>query len=376
MASIYERLGVRRVINAKGTYTHLSGSRMLPQAIEAMAEAARAFVDINELEQAAGRRLAELTGAEAALVTGGCAAALTQTAAACMAGTDAERIKQLPDTTGMRNEIIIQKAHRNPYDQAFRIAGAKLVEVESRDQFLEAINDRTCAITHIVAYEPGGAVKIDDALQIARHREIPVLVDAAAELPPAENLTKFVHLGADAVMFSGGKGLRGPQASGLLLGKKWLIEAAAMNACPNHSVGRPMKAGKEEIVGLVRAVELYVARDHEADWRRWEKQVAHVAEALADLPHVETGAVPMEVINHVPRLWIRWDGSVVGLDVDGVLAQLSAGEPRIELLVTECGLTVSPNTLEPGEEEPLARRLRAVLGGEENLRVPDTMLPR
>jgi uncharacterized pyridoxal phosphate-dependent enzyme len=363
MASIYERLGIRRLINAKGTYTHLSGSRMRPEAIEAMAEAARAFVDINELEEAAGRRLAELTGAEAALVTGGCAAALAQTAAACMAGTDAERIKQLPNTSGMRCEIVIQKAHRNPYDQAFRIAGAKLVEVESREQFLGAINDRTCAITHIVAYEPWGAVKIDDALQIGREREIPVLVDAAAELPPAENLTKFVRMGADAVMFSGGKGLRGPQASGLLLGKKWLIEAAAKNACPNHSVGRPMKAGKEEIAALVRAVELYIERDHAADWRRWEQQVAHVAAALADLPYVETGAVPMEVINHVPRIWIKWDENKVGLSVDGVLAELSRGEPRIEMLVTECGLTVSPNTLEPGEEEPLARRLREVLGG-------------
>jgi L-seryl-tRNA(Ser) seleniumtransferase len=361
MPSLYGRLGVRPVVNAKGTYTYLSGSVMLPETVEAMAEAARAFVDINELEDAAGRRLAELTGAEAAMVTGGCAAALTQTAAACMAGTDPARIKQLPDRTGMRHEIYIQRAHRNQYDQSFRMAGANLVEFDTIEELADLIGPDSCAVAHIAAYEPWGKAKIDAVLKLCGERKLPLLVDAAAELPPAENLTKFVRMGADAVMFSGGKGLRGPQASGLLLGKKWLVEAARLNACPNHSVGRPMKAGKEEIAGLLRAVELYVERDHEADWKRWEYQVDYVAKALASLKHVTTGSVPEHVINHVPRLWIKWDPSVVHLDVDAVLARLIEGEPRVAMLVTDCGLTMSPNNLEPGEEEIVARRLREVL---------------
>ena len=361
MGCIYERLGVRKLINAKGTYTNLSGSRMMPETIAAMAEAAGSFVDINELEEAAGAHLSQLTGAEAAMVTGGCAAALTQTVAACMAGTDPDRIHQLPDTTGMRDEIIFQRAHHNPYDQSFRIAGAKLIEVDTHEEFRAAFNEKTCAIAHIMVYEPDAQVKLEEVLLMAKERKVPVLIDAAAELPPAVNLTKYVEMGADAVMFSGGKGLRGPQASGLVLGKKWLIEAARLNACPNHSVGRPMKAGKEEIVALVRAVELYIERDHDADWKRWEDQIAHIVSSLSDLSHVETGAVPEEVMNHVPRVWIKWDESVVGLDVDRVLKQLSEGEPRIEMLVTDCGLTVSPNNLEPGEEVPIARRLHEIL---------------
>jgi L-seryl-tRNA(Ser) seleniumtransferase len=363
MTTLYGRLGIRPIVNAKGTYTYLSGCRMLPETVEAMAEAARAFVDINELEDAAGRRLADLTGAEAALVTGGCAAALSQTAAACMAGTDPDRIKQLPDHTGMRHEIYIQRAHRNQYDQAFRMAGATLVEFDTLDELADRIGPDSCAVTHIIAYEPWGKAKIDEVIDFCRERRLPVLVDAAAELPPAENLTRFVRMGADAVMFSGGKGLRGPQASGLLLGKKWLVEAARLNACPNHSVGRPMKAGKEEIAGLLRAVELYVERDHAADWKRWQHQVAYVADALADLPHVSTGSVPEHVINHVPRIWIKWDEEALPLDIDGVLARLIEGEPRVAMLVTECGLTMSPNSLEPGEEAIVARRLREVLEG-------------
>lgn len=359
--NLYERLGVRPLINAKGTYTVLSGSLMPPEVVAAMAEAARCYVDLNELEAAVGARLAELTGAEAALVTGGCAAAQAQVAAACMAGTDPEKIRQLPDTTGLKHEIIMQRAHRNPYDQAFRLAGAKIVEVDTVAEFQAALNDRTCAVAHIMAFEPNGQISLPEVLELAHAAGLPVLVDAAAELPPAENLTRFVQMGADAVMFSGGKGLRGPQASGLLLGKRALIEAAALNACPNHSVGRPMKAGKEEIIGLLTAVELYVQRDHAAEWRHWEGQLETIAAALADLPHVQTGRVPEHFINHVPRLYITWDKALLGVTQAEATEALRQGEPRIEVLETSLGLTVSPNTLQPGEEEPIARRLREIL---------------
>lgn len=359
---LYERLGVRPLINAKGTYTLLSGSLMPPEVVAAMAEAARYYVNINELEAAVGARLAELTGAEAALVTGGCAAAQAQVAAACMAGTDPDKIRQLPDTTGLKHEIIMQRAHRNPYDQAFRLAGARIVEVETVAEFQAALTDRTCAVAHIMAFDSEGQIPFPQALELAHAAGLPLLVDAAAELPPAENLTRFVRMGADAVMFSGGKGLRGPQASGLLLGKRALIEAVALNACPNHSVGRPMKAGKEEIIGLLTAVELYLQRDHAAEWRHWESQLDYIADALATLPHVETGRVPEQWINHVPRLYVRWDETALRLTRAEAVEALRQGEPRIEVLETSLGLTISPNTLQLGEEEPIARRLREILG--------------
>jgi len=359
---IYEQLGVRPLINAKGTYTMLSGSLMPPEVVEAMAEAARSFVNISELEEKVGSRLAELTGAEAALVTAGCAAALTQVTAACIAGADEAKIKQLPDLTGLKDEVIIPKAHRNPYDQAIRTVGVKMIEVGTVEEMVAAINPQTAALVYVVAFEPNSPIRLPDMLEAGQARGVPVLVDAAAELPPAENLTKFVKMGADAVMFSGGKGLRGPQASGLVLGKKELLRATALNACPNHSIGRPMKAGKEEIVGLWKAVELYVQQDHEAEWRAWQAQVNHIADALADLPHVETGPVPLEVINHVPRVAIRWDEEKLGLTTDDVVRQLSEGKPRIEVLVTRVGLTISPNTLQPDEEQIIAQRLREILG--------------
>lgn len=359
---IYERLGVRTLINARGTYTYLSGSLMPPEVVEAMAEASRRFVDIRELEAAAGARLAQLTGAGAALVTAGAAAALAQGTAACVVGKDPELIKRLPDASGLKDEVIIQKAHRNPYDQAIKQVGVKMVEVETLEETKRAIGPKTAMIAYIVALEPQGKVSLEEALKIGKASRVPVLVDAAAELPPAENLTKFVKMGTDLVTFSGGKGLRGPQASRLLLGKRDLIDAAALNGCPNHSIGRPMKVGKEEIVGLLRAVELYLERDHEAEWRRWESQIEYVEKTLKGIPGVETERVPKHIINHVPRLYLKVDPNVAGMAQDDVIEKMRRGDPRIEVLTTSLGLTICANTLQPGEEEHIARRLREILG--------------
>jgi L-seryl-tRNA(Ser) seleniumtransferase len=359
---IYERLGVRTLINARGTYTYLSGSLMQPEVVEAMAEASRRFVDIRELEAAVGARLARLTGAESALVTAGAAAALTQGTAACVVGKDPESIKRLPDTHGLKDEAIIQKAHRNPYDQAIKQVGVKMVEVETLEEMKRAISPKTAMISYIVALEPQGKVSLEETLKIGKASRVPVFVDAAAELPPAENLTKFVKMGADLVAFSGGKGLRGPQTSGLLLGRRDLIEAAALNGCPNHSIGRPMKVGKEEIVGLLRAVELYLERDHEAECRQWESQIEYLERALKGIPGVETGRVPKHIVNHVPRLYLKIDPNVAGMAQEDVIEKLSQGDPRIEVLTTPLGLTICANTLQSGEEEHIARRLREILG--------------
>ncbi|MBI2193851.1 MAG: aminotransferase class V-fold PLP-dependent enzyme [Planctomycetes bacterium] len=359
---IYERLGVRPLINAKGTFTMLSGSLMPPEVVAAMAEAARRYVNVAELEQRVGERLAELTGAGLGLVTAGAAAAITQCTAACMIGKDAAARRRLPDVAGLaKTEVITQKQHRNVYDQAVTMVGAKLIEVDGRAELEAAIRPGTAMLFYVQAFDPQSRVSLAEMIALGRARGVPVFVDAAAELPPADNLTKFIRMGADLVTFSGGKGLKGPQASGLLLGRKDLVEAAALNGCPNHGIGRPMKAGKEEIVGLLTAVELYVQRDHAADWARWEAQIAHVADVLSDVPHVKTGQVPKECINHIPRLYVQFDSERIRKTQQDVMRELQEGSPRIEVLETEKGVTISPNTLESGEEQVVARRLREIL---------------
>ena len=359
--SIYERLGVRPLINAKGTFTFLSGSLMPPEVVAAMAEAAQQYVDIHELQEAVGRHLAELLGAEAALVTTGAAAALVVGTAAIVAGEDPEKLQRLPDTTGMKNEAIIQKCQRNAYDFAIRQVGVKLVEVEDLQQMEAAINERTAVLLYVSAFDRSSPVKLPEVIRVGKARGVPVFVDAAAELPPARNLKGFAQCGADLVTFSGGKGLRGPQASGLLLGRKDLIRAAARNMSPNHAIGRPMKVGKEEIIGLMRAVELYLERDHEAEWKRWEAQLDHIAATVADIPGITTGRVPTEVTNHVPRLFLTWSADALGKTQEKVVEELRSGSPRIEALVTQCGLTITVSTLQAGEEQVIARRLREIL---------------
>jgi L-seryl-tRNA(Ser) seleniumtransferase len=361
--SVYHQLGVCPLINAKGTFTYLSGSIMPPEVVTAMAEAAQYYVDVNELQEAVGRHLAEMLGAEAALVTTGAAAALVVGMAAIVAGEDPEKVQRLPDTAGMKNEAIIQKCQRNAYDLAIRQVGVRLVEVEGLGDMADAINERTAALICVYAFDRSSPVKLPQLISLGRERGVPVFVDAAAELPPPQNLKGLAQCGADLVTFSGGKGLRGPQASGLLLGRKDLIRAASRNMCPHHAIGRPMKVGKEEAIGLMRAVELYLRRDHEAEWAQWEKRLDSIAEALADVPGVTTGRVPPEITNHVPRLFVAWDPATLGKTQDQVIDELRRGQPRIEVLVTQAGLTITPSTLGPGEEQVVARRLRQILGG-------------
>ena len=358
---VYDKLDVRTLINGKGTYTVLGGSIMPPGVVKAMVEASKNYVGIHELQQKVGQRLAELTGAQAAYVATGAAAALVECTAACVAGCDPEKIARLPDTTGMKSQVIIQKAHRTRYDQAISQVGVKLVEVETEEQMESAISEQTAAIAHIAVYERDGAVSLSDAIKIAKAADVPFMVDAAGELPPAENLTRFIKMGADFVTFSGGKGLRGPQASGLVLGRKDIISACLANSSPNHSIGRPMKAGKEEIVGLLTAVELYIQKDHEAEWRRWEGQIGYIADVLSDIDYVETGRVPDELMNHVPRLYIKFDENKVRMTPDEMLEVLRNGEPSIELLTTEMGVAISTNTLMEGDEKVIAKRLREIL---------------
>ncbi|MCK5767322.1 MAG: aminotransferase class V-fold PLP-dependent enzyme, partial [Candidatus Atribacteria bacterium] len=278
----YKTLGIKKVINAAGTYTVYGGSLVSNEVIRAMEVASRNFVDIDELMEKTGKYIAKLVDAEAALITAGAAAGLTLSTAACMAGSKQEHIKALPDTEGMKNEIIIMRCHRNPYDNAMILAGAKFIEIgngiETHSWELEAaIGEKTAAIAFFVQSEMlEASLPLTKVIEVAHAKNIPVIVDAAAELPPLENLKKFTGMGADVVLFSGGKDFRGPQSSGLMIGKKEIIDICRLHGYPHHAIGRPMKLDKETIMGFVNAIDLYLKENHQKRIERWEKQVQRI----------------------------------------------------------------------------------------------------
>lgn len=365
---IYERLGVRPVINAVGTVTVLGGSLIAPEVQRAMEEASRSFVRIHELQEKAGRRLAELTGADAAFVSAGASAALCLATCAVTAGKDPARMNQLPDLTGMKSEIIIQKAHRNSFDHAFRMVGVKLIDVETADDIRRAINPKTAAMAMVLSHgTQGHKVELEELIRIAHGAGLPVIVDAAAELPPAENLSKFVKMGADLVAFSGGKNLRGPQCSGILMGRRDLVEAAYANSSPNTHFARIAKVGKEEIAGLVAAVELYLKKDHAAERREWTAMLNRLSSRLEGVPTTVTEFVPGADLSHSPRLSVQWDEARLGVTLNQMVERLRNGEPSIEATdMTRYqppwkGLGILPHNLKPGEEVVIAARIRQIL---------------
>jgi D-glucosaminate-6-phosphate ammonia-lyase len=364
---LYQDLGLRPLINAAGTYTTLSACIMPAEVAAALEEASRQHVSIPELQEAAGKRIASLIGCEAALVTSGCAAALTLATAACVCGTDQDKIRRVPDTIGLRNEVVFQKSHRFGYDHAIRNVGVKIVEVETRQQMESAINDKTAMLFFLNSADPQGQIKRQEFAQIAREKGVPCLIDAAADVPPADNLSAYIKMGYDLAAFSGGKGLKGPQCSGLLLGRKDLVHAAFLNGSPHSdSVGRGGKVGKEEIVGLMTAVELYMKKDHQAEWKDWERQISFIEKAVSSIRGIETERFTPEIANQVPHLAIKWDLKVLPLTREDVAKSLREGEPRIEVRpssASEPRLEIAVWMLQPNEHRIVARRCAEVLKG-------------
>jgi len=369
--NIYRTLGMRELINAEGTITRLGGCVMDPAVVAAMAEAAKSFVDLNQLLAKAGQHAAALLGVEAAYITSGAAAGLTLSTAACITGADPAKIRQLPDLrTIEKNEVLIQKSHRNGYDHAVRQAGVKVVEFGLIKEtypweMRAAISEKTAAVVHFLEFENHRNLPLPEVIAIAKEKEIPVIVDAAAELPPPENLSRFFHLGADLTVFSGGKDIGGPQSSGLIVGRRDLIACCALNANPNYSIGRAMKAGKEEIAGLVTALELYLQQDFAAEEQMWEDMVAFMVAALADVTGLQARRVspsePGVQPNWIPRMYFDWDEKVIPLDRDEIKSRLLQADPGIAVGKTSTGLFVNPQTMMPGQEKIIAKRLREVL---------------
>lgn len=376
--NVYAELGVEPIINAAGTLTRLSGSLMPPEVTDAMAAASRSFVDMEELHIAAGSRIAELVAVEAAHVCASASAGISLMAAACMAGSDRKRIRRLPNTEGMIHKFVVQSAHRNPFDQALRLAGGEFLEIAADADELGSVlhEGDIAAIYYTLAWFcTGEALPLAKVAGMGHDAGVPTIVDAAAEVPPMEHLARFVNAGADLVTFSGGKAIRGPQSSGLILGQQDLVEACRLNDCPNMGVGRTMKTGKEDIVGLVKAVELYVAKDHAVEMAVWERRVAHVLGALTGLPCVRTcRQFPYGEGQQIPHAAVSWDEEALGIGYEEVARKLRAGKPRIAVQVisrrrygsTAPGggeLRVHPHTLREGEEMVVAQRLRELLAG-------------
>jgi L-seryl-tRNA(Ser) seleniumtransferase len=363
--NLYRELGVRPFINAAGTYTALSASLLTPEVSRAMAEAAKSFVSIRELQEACGRRIASLVGAEAALITAGCAAALTLATAAVVSGGDEAVIQRLPETEGLKNEVIFPKGHRFDYDHAIRSVGMRIVEVGSPDELRAAIHEKTALLFFLNHAANESPVSREQLVAAGKMAGVPTLIDAAADLPPAENLTAFTKMGFDLVAFSGGKGLRGPQCSGLLLGRKDLIDAAFLNGSPHSdSVGRIAKVGKEEIVGLTRAVELYVKKDHEAEWREWEERVAHILSRVSGIDGVHAERFVPAIANQVPHAAIEWEPAGTRLTRDSFAKELREGEPRIEPRPSAgdaARLEIGVWMMEPGDHVVVAERCREIL---------------
>jgi L-seryl-tRNA(Ser) seleniumtransferase len=358
----FAELGVRPFINAAGTYTAMTSSLMPSEVMAAIEYAARHYVMLDELHDKVGARLAALLRCEGVMVTSGAASALTLGTAAVLTGTDQQKIVDLPNLPGPRREVIVQKTHRFGYDHAVRNCGVDLVEVETREELERAINERTAMMLFYNANNFVGRLRDEEFAALGKKHRIPTFNDCAADVPPVENLWKYTGMGFDLVAFSGGKGIRGPQSAGLLLGRKDLIAAARLNGPPNsNSIGRGFKVNKEEMLGMLVAVEQYLARDHTRDRREFDARAEMIRKAATEVPGVKAEVFVPEVANHVPHVRVSWAGT--DRRADAIVRALRAGEPSIGTRAEGETVVIGVWMMQPGDDKIVARRLRQVLGG-------------
>lgn len=367
-SALYENIGVRPIINARGTFTILTGSQSLPQVKDAMRKASESYVQMDELMAGVSQKLADLTQAPWGIVTAGCCAALTNFTAAVIAGTNPERMQRLPNLEGLKNEVIIPEYSRNVYDHAIRMLGVKIIEVKTPAELEAAFNERTALIYIYAGPGDEGPLGTKAVSDIARPHNVPVIVDAAAEGLIIPNL--HLQRGATAVAYSGGKCIRGPQAAGLLLGDKNLLQATWANSAPHHAFGRSLKVGKEEIMGMLAAVEAWKTRDHEAEYKSWHTQLAYISGQVTKINGVTTRVEePQGLSNRTPSLHVEWDAEQLGITGQEVSKMLMDAEPRIALGGAsgvrpdrmKSSVTVTPWMMMPGDDKLVAARLCSVL---------------
>jgi uncharacterized pyridoxal phosphate-dependent enzyme len=359
--NVYEELGVTTVINGQGTMTVLGGSLARPEVEAVMALAGQHFCSIPDLEVAAGKRIAEmlkLPDGYTALVTSGAAAAMQSGLAGILTGDNPKFIEQLPDLTGMKSEVIIQKSHRNPFDHQLRATGAKLVVIETTDELRKAVNPQTAMLHFSNFANSAGQIKVDEWAKLGKELNIPTFIDAAADTPPVSHLWDYANMGYDLSAFSGGKAIRGPQCAGLLIGRKDLVANALLNNSPHEdTLGRCAKVGKEEIVGMVKALELYLKEDHEALNKEWQRRLESISAQITRIPGVTTTYSVPDIANHVPHMSIKWDPSHISLDPKDASKTLRGGKPSIVLESSPNGLGMNSFMLKPGEEKIIAEHL-------------------
>ncbi|MEX1211615.1 MAG: aminotransferase class V-fold PLP-dependent enzyme [Balneolaceae bacterium] len=360
--ALFDELGIEPVINGRGTLTFLSGSLMMPETVAAIQQTSTQFARLMDVQNTIGEKLAEMLGSEAAMVTAGAASAMTLGTAACITGEDQDKIRLLPNLPGPKPQVIIQDTHRFGYDHAVRNCGVEMVEVNGPEEMAAAINDRTVMALY---YNAAGRSSItrEEFVAIGKEHGVPTFNDAAADVPPVDHLHDYIEMGFDLVTFSGGKAIRGPQSTGLLYGRKDLIEAAKLNHSPNgNTIGRGMKVNKEEMFGLYVAIKSYLERDHEAEWAEWEGRIARITEIASAVPTVqgETDVNPGPA-NHFPGLRLSWDQEQVNISPREVVQQLRDGKPSIEVGGNDETLNIAVVMLKPEQVDIVGERVREVL---------------
>lgn len=359
---LIKELGLRSFINAAGTYTAMTASLMHDEVIETIKEAGKHFVMLDEVQDKVGEKIAELCHAEAATVTAGCWSALVLGTAGVLTCMDMKKVAQLPNVTGMKSEVIVQKGHNIGYVHALTNTGASIVEIETVDELEKAISDKTAMMWFLNSYAPAGKIMHEEWVAIAKKHKIPTMIDMAADVPPASNLWKYNELGFDLVCVSGGKAMKGPQSAGILMGKKELIAAARLSAPPRGgNIGRGMKVNKEEILGMYVAVEKYINMDHDAELKAWEAKIEVIKSAATGVNGVITEVTVPPIANHTPTLSITWDATKVKINNKDLILKLRNGTPSIEVMPNTTGVNITVFMLKDGEEKIVSKRIKEEL---------------
>ena len=364
--NLFKELGIRTFINAAGTYTFMTGSLMRDEVVEAIQSTSHDFCLLDEVQDKVGEKIAAMCHAEAAMVTAGCWSAMVLGMAGVLTGTDPKKIAQLPflQNTAMKSEVILQKSHMNGYEHALTNAGVTLIPVETNQEAENAINEKTAMMWFLNREAPAGKIQHEEWLSIAKKHGLPTMIDLAADVPPVENLWKYNDMGFDLVCISGGKAICGPQSAGILMGKKDLIAAARLNGPPNGgNIGRGMKVNKEEIIGMYVALDIYVKKDHNKEWKMWEDQIAVINNAVKNISGVTTEIIIPPIANHSPSLEISWDNSKVKIARDAFADKLRQGSPSIEVVSweKENSIRLTVFMLKPREEKIVASRIKEEL---------------
>jgi uncharacterized pyridoxal phosphate-dependent enzyme len=355
---LFKELGIRTFINAAGTYTAMSGCLMQEDVVEAIRFTSNKFAMIEEVQDKVGAKIAELCHAESAMVTAGCWSASVLGAAAIITGVDPKKVAELPHLENLKSEAIVQKAHNEGYVHALKNTGLKVIEIETIEDLEKAINEKTALMWFLNYAGPNGQIKDKEWVTLAKKHNIPTMIDMAADATPVENLWKFNEMGFDLVCVSGGKGLRGPQSAGLLMGKKDLIAAARLNGPPRGgNIGRGMKVNKEEILGMYVALEKFINRDHQKQWKIWEDRIAVMENAVKSINGVTTAVTVPPVANVTPTLTISWDIAKVKISCNDLREKLRKGNPSIEMMGSKDNLVITSWNLQPGEEKIVAARM-------------------